>query len=82
MVGALLEFFHQDADTGAVKIQNLNPVMSAIGERKESALLGIFAELVLRSGPESVEAGAQIAGFGRQEDSEVGMETQHGFWSC
>ena len=42
---------------------------------KERAALGILAQALLRSAPQSIEAGAQIAGCGGDKDLEVRMET-------
>jgi len=74
---ARLQAFGQNANAGAVKIENLDPVAAAVAEDEERAALGIFAELLLGGVPETVETHPQVAGRGGDEHLQLRVEAQH-----
>ena len=73
-VSPFLETLHQDAHASSVEIQNLDPIPTAVTKDKESATLRILSQLLLSCGPQTGEAGAQVARCGGQEHLQVRVE--------
>jgi len=72
---SLLQTFCQYANTCPVKIQNFDPVVSAVPKDKERAALGVFSQVLLGSVPQAIEVHPQIARGGRDEHFELGVKT-------
>jgi len=65
--------------TRPIKIENLDPIVTAVDEHEQSALARILSESLAGHGVQPIEAFAHIARLDGYEDLQTTGEGQHGF---
>lgn len=74
---ALLQSLGPDAESTAIKVENLELRLAPIDEDKEIPAERVFAEQVFSHGRQACEGAAHIRGFGVEPDLDLGFGKKH-----